>query len=479
MKKIIFLSICLVSGTVLKADVRQDLSILAMSLNTLAETLKVQPVIKPIIPPQQPPQKPPLQNVPIITAPNPPGQVSSKQLAVLLPDAQRTFMELATDMNQFIRILGSFVQFTKGRVNPIAESAQLNDLAVLLSQRFMGDKIYTLKNWIDKINQLRSQVSPEDAKIVFAFLADILDQIDNFMRYLNEVYDKYKAEWERVTFVYKYPFEGYAQKAPASYHFYNTIIQVGAITRLENVVKDLKQMLPYWEKRAETKKQGGAQIAQGKFTPIIPPPAEIQVVPSIANFEDINLASIGLPLDQAAGDFEGYMHAVIEKVEEFLKKVVSSDKDLRIFNELVALIKKFQDVSKRLNDELIDFNKQSNQFTQEDAKIVVKFLKGIQTNMNNFNQWITAADQRNFSNLQNIRFIYKSLVMTPNAPAGDKFIEFVVTPISQIMQRGTEPNLANVLNDSILDWEEKVNPSTSPIGGKGPGYEKVESWINT
>ena len=49
------------------------------------------------------------------------------------------------------------------------------------------------------------------------------------MRYLDEVYDKYKDEWERVTFVYKYPIlEGYAQKAPASYHFYNTII-----TRLE------------------------------------------------------------------------------------------------------------------------------------------------------------------------------------------------------------------------------------------------------
>ena len=58
----------------------------------------------------------------------------------MLRDTQRIFMELATDMNQFISILGNFIKFTEGNVNPIAESAQLNDLATLLSQRFMGDK---------------------------------------------------------------------------------------------------------------------------------------------------------------------------------------------------------------------------------------------------------------------------------------------------------------------------------------------------
>ena len=174
MKRLIFLSVCLVSSTFLKADVRQELSTLTVQLDALANALK--PSIQP------PPQKQPLQNVPVIEVPNIPGQVSSKQLAVLLPDTQRTFMELATDMNEFISILGNFIKFQKVNVNPIAESAQLNDLAILLSQRFMEEKIYTLKNWIIKINQLRSQVSPEDAKIVFEFLADILDEIDNFMR---------------------------------------------------------------------------------------------------------------------------------------------------------------------------------------------------------------------------------------------------------------------------------------------------------
>ena len=59
--------------------------------------------------------------------------------------------------------------------------------------------------------------------------------------------------------MHKYDFEGYQDKAHASYHFYNVVMNRRVISRLENILSNLKQMLPYWEKRAETKTQGGSQ----------------------------------------------------------------------------------------------------------------------------------------------------------------------------------------------------------------------------
>ena len=205
-----------------------------------------------------------MQNVPEITVPDK-GQVANNELRDLLRDTENIFMSLANDMNQFISILGNFIKFTEGNVNPIAESAQLNDLGVLLGTNYMNNKTLKLKDSIEKINQLIPQTSAQDAKIVSGFLSGIVVEIDKFIKYLDKVYAEHKNAWERVNFIYKYqyPRVGYADAAPASYHFYNVVLtNNAAVARLERMSNDLPKMALRWKKVAEFKAQGGGSVVQ-------------------------------------------------------------------------------------------------------------------------------------------------------------------------------------------------------------------------
>ena len=71
-------------------------------------------------------------------------------------------------MNTFIETLGKFIQFTEGAVNPIAKSAQLGNLEALL-ERYMDQKTLTLKDLIEKINKLRSELHPQMRKLLLNF----------------------------------------------------------------------------------------------------------------------------------------------------------------------------------------------------------------------------------------------------------------------------------------------------------------------
>ncbi len=492
--KIVFrgLLFCLMVANVvsIRADLQRELVSLQQHLTALGDALQKPGVLKPstggtLLPlPEPTPSHVGAGGGKVIPAPKIETnfqfpKTSDAGLNDLLRNIKVQFNDLANAMNHFIFTLVDYIQ------PGIHDRSQVLDVLVVDLNKMAAPEA-ELTKLLQEIDGKLNAIAPVDAGLIAQFLYEIMQGINQFYTYVDNIYNQNENAWQQIRLTYKGAFQ---EEANVQYHFYNAILMNDAFASLNptdqnGIYEEFKRAQDRFMRHSKIKPTGGAAggAAAGKQQGTgIPFTLAMPKIPFFTIPDDMP------KLSQDIINIDSNFTPVKEAMELISAKLMPTFIDLLAKNaDINAVVEAFRNLRMQFNN-LQNFEGDINgkigdmefagfdEVEGQEAKLVSEYLNKILQGFLNFGVYIQKVDQFIKVNYPQARVgIMEEYRKTPTVGLAPKYFNEYIMQSNAVKDIIGNGDLVKNLRTVIVELN-KVSGAASGVAGGQPTEKEIEA----